>query len=95
MSDKVNHPDHYQSESGIEVFDVIEAFTDGLSGASAFYAGNVIKYICRFRKKNGYEDLQKAAVYLQKLMDAEAKEVRKMEIEKAKGVNKWDQLESS
>ena len=24
----VNHPDHYQSESGIEVIDVIKAFTE-------------------------------------------------------------------
>lgn len=28
----VNHPPHYQSNSGLEVIDVIEAFTDGLNG---------------------------------------------------------------
>lgn len=28
----VSHPDHYQSESGLEVIDVIEAFTAELNG---------------------------------------------------------------
>lgn len=27
----VSHPSHYQSESGLEVIDVIEAFTAGLN----------------------------------------------------------------
>ena len=28
----VSHPDHYQSETGLEVIDVIEAFTFDLKG---------------------------------------------------------------
>ena len=28
----VNHPGHYQSKTGMEVINVIEAFTDGLKG---------------------------------------------------------------
>ena len=60
----VNHPNHYQSESGLEVIDVIKAFTSELSGEEAFCIGNAIKYICRYSKKNGVEDLEKAKWYI-------------------------------
>ncbi len=60
----VNHPNHYQSEDGLEVIDVIHAFTKDLNGVVAFDIGNAIKYICRFNKKNGAEDLSKAIWYL-------------------------------
>ena len=46
-NDMVDHPSHYQSETGIEVIDVIEAFTFDMSGIEAFDSANVIKYICR------------------------------------------------
>lgn len=64
MSNNVNHPNHYQSESGLEVIDVIKAFTSELSGEEAFCIGNAIKYICRYSKKNGVEDLEKAKWYI-------------------------------
>ena len=69
MSDMVNHPDHYKTKSGLETIDVIEAFTDDLSGGEATNTGNVIKYICRWKKKNGLEDLEKARWYLDRLID--------------------------
>ena len=65
----VNHPDHYQSKTGIEVIDVIEAFTDGLNGVEAFDTGNAIKYICRWKNKNGVEDLEKARWYIEHLIN--------------------------
>ena len=49
--DYVNHPPHYQSKKGMEVIDVIEAFTEGLEGVEATDTGNIIKYICRWKKK--------------------------------------------
>ena len=64
----VSHPPHYQSESGLEVIDVIEAFTDGLNGIEAADTANVIKYICRWKSKNGLQDLKKAMWYLQHLI---------------------------
>ena len=64
MSNNVDHPNHYQSESGLEVIDVIKAFTSELSGEEAFCIGNAIKYICRYSKKNGVEDLEKAKWYI-------------------------------
>lgn len=66
--DKVNHPSHY-NQNGMEVWDVIKAFTSNLSGAEAFYAGNAIKYILRWDKKNGIEDLEKAKVYIDKIIE--------------------------
>lgn len=67
--DMVNHPNHYKSTTGIEVIDVIEAFTEDLKGTEAVCTANVIKYICRWRKKNGLEDLKKAQWYLNHLID--------------------------
>ena len=37
-----------------------------------FLEGNIIKYICRFRAKNGIEDLKKARHYLDILIEAES-----------------------
>ena len=65
---KVVHPSHY-NQGGIEVWDVISAFTKDLEGAEAFYAGNVIKYILRWNHKNGIEDLEKAKVYIDKIIE--------------------------
>lgn len=67
--DMVNSPPHYQSKYGLEVIDVIEAFTDGLVGIEATDTGNVIKYICRWKDKNGLEDLKKAKWYLEHLIE--------------------------
>ncbi|MFR9120273.1 MAG: DUF3310 domain-containing protein [Streptococcus parasanguinis] len=33
------------------------------------YWGNAIKYLCRFQKKNGLEDLDKAKKYLEWLIE--------------------------
>lgn len=65
----VSHPDHYQSKTGLEVIEVIEAFTSDLTGIEAVDTANVIKYICRWKKKNGLQDLNKAMWYLQNLIN--------------------------
>lgn len=65
----VSHPSHYQSGNGMEVIDVIEAFTADLTGIEAYNTGNAIKYICRWKKKNGIQDLKKAMWYLQDLIN--------------------------
>ena len=61
----VDHPSHYQSSNGLEVIDVIDAFTEKLTGVVAFDIGCAIKYMCRWKKKGGTEDLRKAIWYLQ------------------------------
>ena len=64
----VSHPDHYQSETGLEVIDVIEAFTFDLKGIEAVCTANAIKYLCRWKKKNGVQDLDKARWYIDRLI---------------------------
>lgn len=66
--DMVNHPPHYQTRSGLEVIDIINAATGNLVGIEAFCVGNAIKYLCRWKKKNGLEDLKKARWYLDRLI---------------------------
>lgn len=64
--DKINHPSHY-TQGGIECWDAIKAqltYEEWLG----YLRGNVVKYLWRFRDKNGKEDLQKAQVYLEKLI---------------------------
>lgn len=73
----VSHPDHYMSETGLETIDVIEAFTFDLKGIEATDTGNIIKYICRWKHKNGLQDLQKAKWYLEHLIN----HVKKLEEE--------------
>ena len=65
----VSHPSHYQSETGLEVIDVIEAFTFDLKGIEATDTGNILKYICRWNAKNGLQDLEKAQWYLTHLIE--------------------------
>ena len=86
----VNHPNHYQSETGLEVIDVIEAFTFDLKGIEATDTGNVLKYMCRWKAKNGLQDLKKAHWYLEHLIkhvekldkeNTEEKKFRKIELE--------------
>ena len=69
MGDMVNHPAHYQSKKGIEVIDVMEAFTADLKGAEAVNTSQVIKYILRWKNKNNpLEDLKKCKWYLERLI---------------------------
>lgn len=75
----VSNPSHYMSETGLEVIDVIEAFTSGLVGIEATDTGNVIKYICRWKDKNGLQDLEKARWYLEHLINHLEKENDKHE----------------
>ncbi|MBT0932465.1 DUF3310 domain-containing protein [Streptococcus infantarius subsp. infantarius] len=69
--DNINSPNHYITDKGFEVFDVQEAFIHELKGMSASYWCNVVKYILRFQRKNGVEDLKKARYYLDKLIEEE------------------------
>lgn len=69
--DNVVSPKHYVSNKGFEVFDVQEAFIHELKGMAASYWCNVVKYILRFKRKNGVEDLKKAKYYLEKLIEEE------------------------
>ena len=70
----VSHPEHYISKAGIETIDVIEAFTSDLKGIEAVDTGQILKYVCRWNKKNGIQDLKKAMWYLTHLINHIEKE---------------------
>ena len=65
-SDMVNHPPHY-NQKGIECIDAIEAATD--TGFEYYLQGNTMKYLWRYRYKDGSQDLKKALWYLNKLIE--------------------------
>src|SRR5699024_1468161 len=68
-NDPVTNPSHYQTESGIEAIEVIEAFFP-----DSFHLASVFKYIARAGKKgNRLEDLRKAAWYLQREIERHEK----------------------
>lgn len=64
--DMVNHPPHY-NKAGIETIQAIKAMTD--KGFEYYLQGNIMKYLWRYRYKNGVEDLYKAQWYLNELID--------------------------
>ena len=65
--DNVNSPSHYQGK--VECIDCIESATDGLNGIEAFCTGNAIKYLYRWKKKNGITDLRKCLWYVNHLIE--------------------------
>ena len=68
--EKVNHPSHY-NHGGKETIEILKDFLteDEFKG---FLKGNVLKYMHRYKFKNGMEDLNKASWYLDKLKETES-----------------------
>lgn len=66
--DPVNHPKHY-TQGGIECIDALKAATTGLEGVEAFCTANAIKYLWRWKQKNGAQDLDKAIWYINRLKE--------------------------
>ena len=66
VKDNVNHPSHY-TQGAIECIDAIKEATKGLFGIEAVCTANIIKYVWRWKFKNGLEDLDKASWYLERL----------------------------
>ena len=62
-ADAVN-PNHYK-QGDIEVIDFI------LDQNFNYLEGNIIKYVSRYKYKNGLEDLKKAHWYLERLINAD------------------------
>ena len=66
-NDPVN-PNHYKSKNGIECIQALTAATEGLEGIEAVCTANAIKYLWRWKEKNGVEDLKKAIWYINHLI---------------------------
>ena len=65
-NDRQEGGDHYQGIP-IQPWDAVVAWGLG------FLDGNAVKYLARWRKKNGVEDLKKARHYIDKLIELEEK----------------------
>jgi len=61
VKDSIEHPSHYTD--GIEMWDY------AYSHSMDFFEGNILKYVTRWRHKNGLEDLYKAKQYLDRLIE--------------------------
>ena len=59
----MDKPKHYENDTFIDVIDFCNIYK------LDFIEGNIIKYIVRYKKKDGIKDLEKALVYLNRLID--------------------------
>lgn len=62
---------HHYTRLKIEPWDYVAANNMG------YFEGSVIKYVSRWREKNGVEDLKKARAFLDKLIEVELAAVKK------------------
>ena len=68
IKDNVNHPNHY-TQGSVECIEALKAATSNLKGIEAICTANAIKYLWRWKDKNGIEDLKKLVWYAQHLID--------------------------
>lgn len=59
----IQHGGNHYKEKAIQVWDYIASNNLG------YFEGNIVKYVSRWKEKNGVEDLKKAMHYLQKLIE--------------------------
>jgi len=67
VCDPVNKPSHY-NKGGIECIDAIASAIKGYDGIEAHLTGCCIKYLWRWKSKNGIQDLLKCEAYLKRLI---------------------------
>ena len=67
-------PDYYKGENGKDLFDMFEEEFPR-EWTTGFYVLNLVKYVRRYKGKNGIEDLKKARTYLDRLIEFEEKPV--------------------
>ena len=65
--DNVNHPKHY-TKGNVECIDALESATSDLHGIEAVCTANAIKYLWRWKQKDGVESLKKARWYINRLI---------------------------
>jgi len=73
-SDNVNSPKHY-TQNAIECIETIKSVLGEAYGD--YCRGNVIKYVWRYKDKNGLEDLKKGQWYYKELVKHEEKKMEK------------------
>mgnify|MGYP003406630110 CR=1 FL=1 len=63
--------EHYKNDDGPQHWDMVYAFK------LDYFQGNITKYLFRWRKKHGVEDLKKAMHYLEKYIEIAEIDARK------------------
>ena len=58
-------PDYYVGEGGHWIEPIVFIEAQGLG----FHEGNIVKYVCRYKKKSGKTDLLKAKWYIERLLE--------------------------
>ena len=62
-------PSYYNKPGLLGCGEIQETMTSECEGMEGFYMGNAIKYLYRYKNKNGVEDLRKALTYVQFLVN--------------------------
>lgn len=70
VNDKQEGGDHYKNTIGLQLWDFID------DNNIPFLEANVLKYVIRYKHKNGLQDLKKAAHYLEKIISQQEKKKR-------------------
>ena len=64
---------NYYHKNGTDVIKMIEELRSK-EASKEFCIGNVLKYVIRYDKKNGVEDLEKAKTYINRLILLESED---------------------
>ena len=67
--DVIKDPSHYKGDGGMESIEAIRGMLG--DNTAAFYRGNILKYLWRYEKKGGLQDLRKCHQYISLLIELE------------------------
>lgn len=73
QSDLIHRPSHYTWRGGMECVDIAQELCRGSEGIKSYLIGCAVKYIYRYLRKNGLQDLDKAIECLSMLRRIEAR----------------------
>ena len=72
--EELKNTTRYKTNSGKQLFDVLEDDLLTYDELRGFYKANIYKYTHRYKQKNGIEDLKKVKVYADQLIKLEEKQ---------------------
>lgn len=72
--EELKNTQRYKTQSGKQLFDVLEDDLLTYEELRGFYKANIYKYTHRYKEKNGIEDLKKVKVYVDQLIKLEEKQ---------------------
>ena len=72
--EELQNTKRYKTNSGKQLFDVLEDDLLTYEELRGFYKANIYKYTHRYKQKNGIEDLKKVKIYTDQLIKLEEKE---------------------